>query len=90
MMFSGNLTCFAGKSLEKVFLSFSFWNSNERTSVSNVILRSLIRNGAFLLVFLRILVLDSGFRVCVPECRPEKAVFQSAFAGSNLKRWIAD
>jgi len=30
--------------------------------------------------------LDSGFQVCVPECRPEKAVFQSAFAGFKSEK----
>jgi len=45
-----------------------------------------MRNGAFLIVFGGFSVLDSGFQVCVPECRPEKAVFQSAFAGFKSEK----
>ncbi len=90
MFFYGNLPFPAGNSFEEVLPCFCFRNSHEKTSVSNLILGNYDEKRRFSNRFSRILVLNAGFQASLPGSKPEKSVFQSAFAGSHFEKWIAD
>ena len=73
--------------------SFSLFRSgipNEKTSVSNVILRNLMRNGAFLIVFGGFSFWILVFRFAFPNADQKKRFSNLLLRVSNLKRWIAD